>query len=490
MRMLVTAEPALLTPHSITSSSVASAAPRLRPAGAAPGGFLALQTTDDTDAANPLRTFSFYLALAFVFVKFGLVQEIQAQTMGFNAKLVYVLGIPCILGVVLGGGISRLVSVRTGIYWLAYGLWFCLGTPFSTWRGGSITALSDFLRADLIMLFVVGGLVTNWAECKKIAAAIGLAGILNVISGKIFAGDMSGRYGLEFGSVSNPNDYAAHLILVLPFVLYLAVSRRNFLVRAAAAVAACVGVYFALKTASRGAEVALVVDAVIFLVAGNMKRRLSVVCLAPAAALALILLLPGNVLLRLQSLTASEDDNSVEAVEAAGSSDARAYVLRKSLEYMIQFPIFGLGMAQFPVYEGGHNATIGTHGYWHETHNSYTQAGSEGGVLAGTLLIAAWSSALLVFFKTNRQARARPDCRDIELVTFYAMVGVGGFIVAITFLNFAYLFYGPAIGGLAVAVKRAATKEMAARSARNQSAEAATPQPYWPVAKPSPLRAR
>jgi hypothetical protein len=51
-------------------------------------GYSALQKTDDTDATNPLRTLSFYLALSFVFVKFGMLQEIQIYLMGFNGKLV------------------------------------------------------------------------------------------------------------------------------------------------------------------------------------------------------------------------------------------------------------------------------------------------------------------------------------------------------------------------------------------------------------------
>lgn len=421
-----------------------------------------IHRSDDTDSANPLRTFSFYLAICLIVIKFGMVQEIQAQLMGFNGKLLYLFGIPAIVGVIIGGGIARVFSVRTGIYWGLFALWLIIGTPFSTWKGGSAPRLTDFLKADLIMIFVVGGLVTNWRECKKLAAAIGIAGLLNVISGRVFAGDMSGRYGLEFGTVSNPNDFAAHLVLVLPFVMYLLVTPRNILIRVAAAIGLCAGLFMALKTGSRGGEVGILVDAFLFLIAGNSRRRISIICLAPVAVIALLIALPSDVIQRLHSFSASDQTASLEALD---SSEARNYVFRKSLQYTLEFPIFGLGMDQFATWEGGHNTLIGTHGYWHGAHNSFTQASSEGGIPAGILLIAAWASTFLVLRRVNRQARVRSDCGDIEVLSFYAMVAVAGFMVAIFFLNFAYFFYGPAMGGFAIAVKRSAEAEMAKRAA-------------------------
>jgi len=41
---------------------------------------------------------------------------------------------------------------------------------------------------------------------------------------------------------------------------------------------------------------------------------------------------------------------------------------------------------------------------------------------------------------------------------------MAGFVTAMTFLNFAYFFYTPALGGIAMAVSRAAEKEFAVRS--------------------------
>jgi hypothetical protein len=55
------------------------------------------------------------------------------------------------------------------------------------------------------------------------------------------------------------------------------------------------------------------------------------------------------------------------------------------------------------------------------------------------------------------------------------MTGMAGFCVATTFLNFAYFFYQPALGGLAIAVSRAVEQECRDRSAGVQAAAAEPP---------------
>ena len=49
-------------------------------------------------------------------------------------------------------------------------------------------------------------------------------------------------------------------------------------------------------------------------------------------------------------------------------------------------------------------------------------------------------------------------------MTFCAMLAIICFCTAITFLNFAYFFYGPSIGGLAIIMSRTAAAEMDRRS--------------------------
>jgi len=78
--------------------------------------------------------------------------------------------------------------------------------------------------------------------------------------------------------------------------------------------------------------------------------------------------------------------------------------------------------------------------------------------------LAVFLSSGHLLSKTYRKARQRPDCVDIRAAVFSVMLGMTGFCVAITFLNFAYFFYGPALGGLAIAMSSAAEQEFKRRS--------------------------
>ncbi|HUJ22382.1 MAG TPA: O-antigen ligase family protein, partial [Bryobacteraceae bacterium] len=165
---------------------------------------------------------------------------------------------------------------------------------------------------------------------------------------------------------------------------------------------------------------------------------------------------------RIVSFSSSEQDVSQEAME---SSDARRYVMRKSIEYTLQFPLFGVGPGQFPAYEGAHNEVFGTHGMWHEAHCVWLQASSECGIPGAIFLMAGYISLFLLLNRTYRQASRRSDCRDIRNTAFCVMLGMVGFLVAISFLNFAYFFYGPAMAGVAISIWRSANYEFEHREA-------------------------
>jgi O-antigen ligase len=153
-----------------------------------------------------------------------------------------------------------------------------------------------------------------------------------------------------------------------------------------------------------------------------------------------------------------------------GSSAARLYVLQKSIECAVEHPIFGVGPGQFPDYEGQSNTQFNGHGYYHGTHNTFTQVASECGIPAMLLFTAGLVATYRLLSATYRKASQRPDCQDIRDVAFCLMLSMVGFGVAMTFLNFAYFFYQPALAGLAIAVSRAAEAEFGRRSRSSETA--------------------
>ncbi len=416
----------------------------------------AVVNSEFADRADPLRTVTFYTALALVLIKFGMLGEIQTWYMGFNAYLLYIFGVPAMLGIFIAGGVRRTLAGRPAYYWIAFNLWMFLCVPFSSWKYGSFMLAKNYVRDDLLMLFTIAGLVVSWRECRLLVRIIGIAAILNVITGRIFANVEGGRLALDFGTVGNPNDYAAHLLLTLPFVLVTIYNSRSILARLIAFATICGGVLFILRTGSRGALIALVICSAFAFLRGSGLQRMVLMCLAPVVIVAVFAYVPAAALQRIVSFSASEQDASAEALQ---SSEARRYLLQKGLEYTAEFPLFGVGPGQFPGYEGSHNKVIGDHGMWHQTHNVWVQVSSECGIPGALFFLGGYISSFLMLNRTFRKAARRPDCRDIRNTTFCVMLGMVGFCVAISFLNFAYFYYGPAIAGIAISLWRAANWE-------------------------------
>ena len=74
-----------------------------------------------------------------------------------------------ILGTFLCGGLQRSFRKSPAYYWTGYFIWMALACPTSTWTGESVTkTVIPYLRTNLIMLFLVAGLIIGWNECRSL----------------------------------------------------------------------------------------------------------------------------------------------------------------------------------------------------------------------------------------------------------------------------------------------------------------------------------
>jgi O-antigen ligase len=396
-----------------------------------------------------------------IFLRFSMLHMMLAYTAGHNFFLLYIFSIPAFIGIVAARGFARSFDGPPAKYWLAFAIWMGLATPFSIWRGASAELFYDYLRTDLPMLFVAAGLILTWKECKKVAVAIALSSIVNMVTIETFQKIAAGRIEVKFGVVGNANDFAGHLILVLPFLLWMASSSKVFVWRIAALGLVGYGLILILKTGSRGAAVALAAQLLFVLIRGSARQRITLLVMVPVVAAIALSVVPQDILGRLRSFGSGPqvDEGALE------SSLSRTRVFKLSLEYMIRHPIFGVGPGQFSIFEGTHDLLPGmAHGSYLDTHNSYTQPGSECGVPGLFFFLAGTITTIILLNKTYKQARSRPDCEDIRSFLFFTMMAVVGFYTCITFLNFAYFFYEPFLGGFAIALARAANAEFRQRS--------------------------
>jgi O-antigen ligase len=160
-------------------------------------------------------------------------------------------------------------------------------------------------------------------------------------------------------------------------------------------------------------------------------------------------MLSGDLLTRLGTFSADEGDEG--AIE---SQNMRKYLLRKSIEYTFQHPLFGVGPGQFANYEGTARVAAGGQGMWFNTHNTLTQVSSECGIPALLFFLAAIVSTFRLLNQTWRKAQ-QAGMVEVVSALLYIRAAFVAFFVAAFFLNQGYMFYFPAFTGIVIAISSA-----------------------------------
>ncbi|MBZ5676737.1 MAG: O-antigen ligase family protein [Acidobacteriia bacterium] len=414
---------------------------------------------DQIQRENPLRKIAFYASLGFLFVRLSAISELLAFYTHINFYLLYLFAPFAILGALTTGGVGRTFRHSAPRYWVAFFGWMILATPFSFWKGDSISMVIGYGRLVLPMLFVLGGLAMTWKEIRLVFYTLALSALANLATVQLFTGhDESGRITLDAsGNMGNSNDLGAQLLLVLPFLLFVILDRtKSKALRVSLLPLIAYGAWVVLGTASRGCMIAMAAMFLFALWRATPAQRVATLAMGVVIATAIPLFLPGSVLTRLSSLFS---DKRPETVEADESSATREYVLRQSLSYTAQHPLFGVGPGQFPNYEGHESTTEGKRGTWKVTHNFLTQVSSECGVPALIFVLLSLGSALLLVNRTYLQARKK-GFKDIANACFCYQLGMVGYVCSIIFLAQAYHFYLPTMIGLAVSMSLVAMRHM------------------------------
>lgn len=405
----------------------------------------------ENELRNPMRVTAFRFALALIFVRFSMIQQIFKYLTGIDSYLLYIVGIPAIFAILATGGLRRCFRFRPAIYWSCYALWMIPTSIFSTWKSGSLELMYGFWRTELIMLLVVGGCVMNWRECRLVILTVASAAVVNLASIPLFGkSDPHSRESLGFGTVANSNDLAGHLLLVLPFLMWIVLGTKSFFLRLVVFLLLGYGLYQVLATGSRGALLGVIAALLVFVFSATPKVRLITILVVPVLLILVASILPKADLNRILSF--SHDDSSASK-EALASSAQREQLLEDSITFTLQHPLLGIGPGQFPVNEGKFRKLPGEGpGLYYGTHNTYTEASSEMGILALVFLLCGIGSTLALLNKIGRHCKGKSELANLSRAVFCVRIAVVGFSVAIFFLNFAYTFYLPSMGGMAIAL--------------------------------------
>jgi len=410
---------------------------------------------------HPLRAVGYYFALVYAFIVFTQLHQLAILAVGVDTHLLMIVAVPMILLVLGSGGLRSTLQWSAAKYWAGYSLFMLVGVLFSTWRSESLALTWNWLRVEVLILFVIAGCVMTWREVKRLMGVLAWAAVVDVVAGRVFGDQIAGRLEVTGTTMSNANDYAALLILVLPCLVLVVVSASQLAVtRIAAAGILLYGLYLILMTGSRGALIGMCVIVLFSIWMLRPSQKIIAGSIVILFVFAAPIIVPQRILTRFSTTIPSADspENDPDSSGATESKQDRVYLLKQSVLTTLSHPLFGVGAGQFQNYEGRKAREMGLHGSWHETHNTFTQVSSEIGMPALLFFLAAIFTTYRMLNSVYRAARRRTptqETQQISATAFCLLISLIGFCAASFFLSLGYRFYLPALTGVTIAFYRA-----------------------------------
>jgi O-antigen ligase len=285
-------------------------------------------------------------------------------------------------------------------------------------------------------------------QVKKMIAAIGLACIATALLGTLNDDFKTGRMSIDAAGsdIQDPNDYAAHLILMIPALAYLTLRpKRPILWKLVGVASLAICFMQILSTGSRGGFVSLALTGLYIVFIGSKRVKTAVLVGVPLLALLIMPLVPKESLARLSTIFSNANGQETEATD---SSQARLALLQASWKATLEHPLLGVGPGIFMDYQATSAQDNGQRAMWHVTHNAYTQVSSECGLPALIFYIGALGVTMLSLRKASKSSD-----REMALLAQFMSVMIVGFSVCIIFLSLAYNVHILVLSGLAVSLR-------------------------------------
>ena len=404
-----------------------------------------------------------YVLVAYLFMYVSRLPELVPWL-----RIGYLLMPILLVGLVMTDQAKVLLDVRTGRWLAAFTIWVAVCVPVSFWPGGSFRTLVGTAQSLLIVAFIVA-FVRSMRDVMRAAIAIGLASGTIAILSFISSANIANRQGLGgSASLADPNFFALYL-LVGTAMLCIVASQTSGWLRPCAIVLIPINLAAMARSGSRAGIAALAAGVVLFLIYASAKQRVVVLSACLAGALCGAFLLPQDITQRFTDwfapggfrvLTTGRTTPSSEATgeltTAESSSEARMYLLRRSLIMTAKHPIFGVGPDQFQGAEAADASENGVRGAWHFTHNTYTQISSEMGI-PGLLLFCA---ALFGSYRGLSAISRRGPTRYTRQTALFLQVGYFMLMLGAFFLSLGYGGLPFIMIGVVEAFKRSVARQI------------------------------
>ena len=438
-------------------------------------------------SAEP-RDWAFTWTLVFTAVLFLRPQDVFPPLEALHlAEMSAVLGLVSLLAGRLSRRqtLTRMTPEFAGV--LALGAVILLTAPFSIWFGGAVGLFTDqYVKVVLVYLLAVN-VLTSPKRVERLTWLLVLAigyvafrAVLDYARGVNVIAKGTRVQGAVGGLVGNPNDMALHMVIFIPFALYIALRPGPAWKRLVGAGAGFCMMGAVVASGSRGGFLGFAAMLLVVLIVAA-RQRPGMVMAGVLVVLCALPLVPGQYWRRVSSINDPTKDDY-------NSGTARKNLMGEAWDAFVENPITGVGAGQFKDYKPEARLEA-----WHETHNVWLQVASEIGIFGlavfGFLMYRAFSGArqtrkMLARMRAAAAAArrgARPPKAPVPVVSeedavlldahSSAMVAaLVGFLVCSFFASVAYNWTFYYLLALAVAPRDILRESIAAPVRRNAEA--------------------
>ncbi len=402
----------------------------------------------------------------YAFAAYLISGQLNDWTMRLLGSKAYVSNITLLLLPVIllaSGSALRPFQHRIGVFWAAFLAWMLISTPFSLWRGGSVSMLLDYVPRSYLQFFYVVAFVVSVSQLKKLwHVNILLGWILLLSCWRLGGAADDGRFWIPSSLFyANSNELALGLVIAITQFMLLLYSHNKF-ARAAGLAGIAASLFYMLKTGSRGCTLALVALTVVGFLASRQKLKMAIITVP--IALVVLLLMPSASLHRLTLMGLDDTPESGSDISAIGSRQERQHLFMRGLYHTAHNPLLGVGPNQFAVAENGDKAKQGLWSEWLGTHNSYVQVSSECGIPGFIFYTGVLVMSLRLSHRMYKATRDRPELREIMALSWCLFCGLVVYTVGTMFFHMAYTAGLPQLSGMTLALWMA-TKDQLAETA-------------------------
>lgn len=347
----------------------------------------------------------------------------------------------------------RWVVVPTTRFVMAFLIWMAVSMPGALVRSTSFDLLfGNFIKTFLMFLVIAAG-VRGIRDVERIAKVY-------LASATIYAAVIISRFNLGEGDswrlgdlyYYDANDFATFVATAMPIALYVIHRARAGYQRVLAGAALALLTIAFVRSGSRGGFLALL-GVVLFV---NVAYRAIALRWRLTATLLVAVVLLGTASDRywkqMGTITSDADYNRSDET-------GRIKIWQRGIGYMLQYPVFGVGAANFNAAEGklspfAERQHLGRGVKWNAAHNSYIQVGAELGIPGLLMFVGMIATAFIALRRSSRRGGvARMSHAGPEL-TQAVSAALIGFVVGAIFLSLAYSEILFTLLALAVALQK------------------------------------